>query len=169
MGDQGDGCIDIYIAVYKPSQGVYYHWVLALRISSSSKSGAWQLFEAIRKTSTSFAIMRRMVDPSRSHHCHGLHHVVSLRNVCLSDVLELVKAVKVPHHDAQWNCQDYVVDICDALVQNGFVNELHYLTTTWPGVNPFHGRQVVDFRNLGSKRDQDHIVSKESVQNTDPG
>jgi hypothetical protein len=158
--------IYLYIAVYEPSEGHYYHWAFAIYDSSAEASTEWCLFEAVRLNRTSFNTVARQIDPRTSSRCLPLHYVGAVYRSSLNDIIGIIQSIRAPANNANWDCQNYVTQICRELVDGGFVDADDYVGVTWPGVSPYHGYQELAFENRVQQRAGGGVVSEEYIEDS---
>lgn len=102
----------LFVAFYRPRYGNYQHW--ALYIESGQEHF---IFEVIGQ----HPIFKRnvvMADPKRSRSLRQLLFVAMICDDDIERVKSAAQDVSVDNQTAEWDCQDYVLDILDKLEED---------------------------------------------------
>ena len=128
--------VRLYIAVYNPSEGFYHHWAMAIHNEATNE---WHTYDAIRSYAGGpFVSQYLAVDPRNSARCRDpLVYVATCPSTSIDNIHGTIQGVAI--QSAQdWNCQNYVSDIINALIRNNLVTQAEY-NAAWDQVSPYYG------------------------------
>ncbi|THX69842.1 hypothetical protein D6D05_08854 [Aureobasidium pullulans] len=108
----------LFIAIYKSLEGNYYHWALHLQtphplvfeVIGSHPSFSPQLSHETPETS------------SRRDRLVGCIHVGDINTVDIEQLKEKINIQNVDKETVEWNCQDYVLEALESLVEECIVD-----------------------------------------------
>lgn len=103
--------LDLRVAISKPIWGEYYHW--GLDVFNEDEETRW-VVEALGEPHQ-FTASSDDYDPKSLPRSWKSIHVVRLNDVEIEDIQEVVETVSVRNDLAHWNCQNYVIEILNAL------------------------------------------------------
>lgn len=111
----------LYIAIYKPRYGNYKHWALFLESTESV------IFEVVGEQGA----FRKNTITGNSKNTTRHEKSILVADINEQDVPELKKVlsqVNVDNETMEWNCQDYVLDVLEALREDCIIDEddAHY-------------------------------------------
>ncbi|KAH7108678.1 hypothetical protein B0J13DRAFT_165771 [Dactylonectria estremocensis] len=116
-----DGAIELYCAVYTPRSGNHYHWAFVMYHSELG----WCLYEVVQQVDDGpFTAVFRQTDPRSSSRCLPLIHLGSMHADYARQLPAAINGITVPGEAAMWNCQDYVLEIWDAVLGIGAIDEV---------------------------------------------
>ncbi|KAG4430263.1 hypothetical protein IFR05_014259 [Cadophora sp. M221] len=149
--------LHLYIAVYTPSSGHYYHWAITI---FDEATGEWHTYEVIRSyESGPFATHYLEADPRSSTRCQPLVYLAGRPSTSLDTIIGIITGVLV-QADPRWDCQSYVVDIMNALERENLVTEEEH-QAAWGQVTGFYGYMEQDFGAQQPAADDERILSDE--------
>lgn len=108
----------LFIAIYKPLEGNYYHWALHLQTPHPL------VFEVTR-SHRSFSPQLSHETPETSSRRDRLVECISAGDIEIVDLEQLKEKINVQHVDnetVEWNCQDYVLEALESLVEECIVD-----------------------------------------------
>ncbi|THZ71420.1 hypothetical protein D6C84_10257 [Aureobasidium pullulans] len=108
----------LFIAIYKPLEGNYYHWALHLQTPHPL------VFEVTR-SHPSFSPQLSHETPETSSRRDRLVECISVGDIEIVDLEQLKEKINVQHVDnetVEWNCQDYVLEALESLVEECIVD-----------------------------------------------
>ncbi|GJN70096.1 hypothetical protein PLICBS_004148 [Purpureocillium lilacinum] len=113
--------LKLWCAIYYPQFGNYYHWAFAV---SDTADSAWHIFEVTQEVQDGpFTAVHRRTNPTRSQRCvQPLTYLGQMHEGNLSPMINQIRQITVPGEALSWNCQDYVIEIWDALLGAGIVS-----------------------------------------------
>ncbi|KJZ69839.1 hypothetical protein HIM_10767 [Hirsutella minnesotensis 3608] len=143
--------VDLYCAIYVPAFGNYYHWAFAMNHRQTRR---WHLFQVIQEEQGGpFIRNQRQVDPSSSASClQPLNYLGQMRVNCWDWLIQAVPAIAVPGEAESWNCQDYVMEIWELLLENGVIDEAAW-NHGYQAMLPYYGQ---DFGDQGGHDYDEH-------------
>ncbi|RDA91391.1 hypothetical protein CP533_6915 [Ophiocordyceps camponoti-saundersi (nom. inval.)] len=155
--------VDLYCAIYMPVFGNYYHWAFAMNHRQTRR---WHLFHVIQEEEGGpFTRNERQVDPSSSSSClQPLNHLGQMRIECWGWLIEAVPAIVVPGVAEPWNCQDYVIEIWELLLEYGVIDEAAW-NHGYQAMLPYYGQ---DFGDQG-ENDYDEYEDEEDGEDGEDG
>lgn len=105
-------CLELYVAFYVPSEGNYQHW--ALFLDDGAKSIIWE----VEGQHPNFERVERIGNPevSPGRRFRECIYVGDLLTDDLPDIRRVIQNVLVDNETFEWDCQEYVLDILEALV-----------------------------------------------------
>ncbi|KAG7123534.1 hypothetical protein HYQ46_009814 [Verticillium longisporum] len=115
--------VDLYCAIYTPHFGNYYHWAFATHNQATSQ---WHLFQVVQDEQDGpFRPEGRQTNPTNSERCHQpLTFLGQMHPGWWDTLVQQIGMIQVPGEGLGWNCQDYVMDIWDALQAGQMIDEL---------------------------------------------
>lgn len=120
--------LKIYAAIYEPSMGNYYHWAFAL---NNPVAEQWHLFQVIQdEEGGPFRPEYLHIDPETIERC--LLPLIPLGEMdqgWLQTLINGITQISVPGLAAEWNCQDYVMEIWGIARQHNMVSGDVYETS----------------------------------------
>lgn len=108
---------ELYIAMYKPRFGNYEHWALCLK-----DDGDWTIFEVIGQHGE-FKRNSLPMDPESSLRHKRNILVGTINKEAIPELLETMENVEIDNETTEWNCQDYVLEALDKLVEECVIDE----------------------------------------------
>ena len=151
--------LHLYIAVYTPSSGHYYHWAVTI---FDEATGEWHTYEVTRSYEDGpFTTRYLAVDPRNSTRCQPLVYLAGRSSDSLEDVVLAITGVPAQARRG-WDCQSYVVDVMHALESENLVTEEERLAA-WGQVAEFYGYIEEDFGGQQPAVDDERILSEEYV------
>jgi hypothetical protein len=111
----------LYIAIYKPRYGNYKHWALFLESTESL------VFEVVGEHGT-FQKNTIIGSPSSSTRHEKNILVADINEQDVPELKKVVSKVNVDNETMEWNCQDYVLEVLEALKEECIIDEddAHY-------------------------------------------
>lgn len=108
----------LFIAIYKPLEGNYYHWALHLQAPHPL------IFEVIGShPSLSPQIPNETPETSsRRDRLVEYIHVGDINTVDIEQLKEKINIQNVDKETVEWNCQDYVLEALESLVEECIVD-----------------------------------------------
>lgn len=106
----------VYIAIYKPRSGNYYHWALYV------KSKPPRIFEV---TGSHPDFERNIVESkpeSTNRHVESIE-VGDVNEGDMKEFRTIMNKVEVDNDTVDWNCQDFVLESLDALTEECVLDE----------------------------------------------
>ncbi|THZ71404.1 hypothetical protein D6C85_05313 [Aureobasidium pullulans] len=97
----------LFIAIYKPLGGNYYHWALHLQTPHPL------IFETSHETPETSSRRDRLVESI---------HVGDINTVDVEQLKEKINIQHVDNETVEWNCQDYVLEALESLVEECIVD-----------------------------------------------
>ncbi len=154
----------LYIAIYDPSEGHYYHQAITI---FDETTGEWHTYEVIRSyAGRPFTAHYLVVDPRSSNRCRQpLIYLTTQCSASLDIIIEVITGVLV-EADLNQDCQNYILDIINALRRDNFVSEAEY-QAAWAQAYPFYGYIQQDFGAQQPAADDQRILSEEYVYDSD--
>lgn len=117
--------LELYGAVYEPRSGNYYHW--AFVIKDPATRPPWHIFEVIQDEYDNYHPNYLQRDPTSTRRCHEpITYLGKMHPNWLETIVGRVQGIRVPGEVAQWNCQDYVMEIWDIVGECGMVEQETY-------------------------------------------
>lgn len=116
---------DLYVVMYRPTSGNYEHWALYL-----DNNGEHTTYE-VTDEHPNFKKNQTETRPQNSNRYLRSYKVGTINADDISAFRDEVTKAKVDNETVHWNCQDYVMEIVDALVMECIIDEDDYL-----GVKP---------------------------------
>ncbi|KAJ5689001.1 hypothetical protein N7462_003393 [Penicillium macrosclerotiorum] len=107
----------LYVAFYRPWEGNYTNW--ALYIDDENES---IIFEVLGQHPY-FKRNVRFTRPEYSADFLGKEYVGVIRRSDIPYIWNIAASVYVDNETVEWDCQDYVLDILDRLVDEFILNE----------------------------------------------
>lgn len=81
------------------------------------------VFEVVQEvTDGPFTQMQHDNDPKRSARCGPLEYLGRIDVRHMEGLVEITEAIQVPGESLHWNCQDYVLEIWDAMLYQGLID-----------------------------------------------
>lgn len=113
--------IEIYGAVYTPAFGNYYDWALAMYNPSTN---AWLVFQVTQEPDGGpFVPQITQRDPRSAPRCiTPLMSLGYVEEAWMVQLEQLIYGIQVPGEAASWNCQDYVLEIWEAMMECGMIS-----------------------------------------------
>lgn len=108
----------LFIAMYRPLEGNYYHWAfflqasrpLVFEVTGSHPSFSPQLSNETPETS------------SRRDRLFECIHVGDINTVDIEQLKEKINIQNVDNETVEWNCQNYVLEALESLVEEFIVD-----------------------------------------------
>jgi hypothetical protein len=156
--------LHLYIAVYQPSEGHYYHWAITI---FDEATGRWHTYEATRSYANGpFTLHYLAVDPRSSNRCRQpLTYLATRYSSALDTIIGVIRGVSV-QTDPNWNCQNYVLDIINTLKTENFVTDAEY-QAAWALAYPFYGYIEQEFGAPQPAANDQRVLSEEYVHDSD--
>lgn len=129
------GQMDLRIAIYRPAEGNYYHWAFVAYVIETQQ---FHLFEVTSQDGQPFQYTYRQTDPESSIRHEGSIPLAAVSQDWLRTVANTAQGIPVPGEGTEWNCQDYVMELWEALYQGGVVGLDEYENGR-SYVMPFYG------------------------------
>ncbi|KAM6508374.1 hypothetical protein FALCPG4_018241 [Fusarium falciforme] len=148
--------LNLYCAMYTPRFGNFYHWAFALYRPSTQ---TWLLLEVTQEDPESpFVPEARQVDPRSSRRClQPLTYLGQMNAGWMESLEEMVEQIPVPGEAASWNCQDYVMDIWEAMLGYGMIDQDTY-NEGYNRMLPYYGQDFggEEEENEGMEYEESH-------------
>ncbi|RDA84579.1 hypothetical protein CP532_1127 [Ophiocordyceps camponoti-leonardi (nom. inval.)] len=140
--------VNLYCAVYMPVLGNYYHWAFAMNHRQTRR---WHIFQVIQEEEGAPFIRNEcQADPNSSASClRPLKYLGQMRVECWDWLIQAVPAIAVPGVAASWNCQDYVMEIWELLLDYGVIDEAAW-NHGYRAMLPYYGQ---DFGDQGGEHE----------------
>ncbi|KAM0714519.1 hypothetical protein Q7P37_009815 [Cladosporium fusiforme] len=106
----------VYIAVYRPRDGNYYHWALYVKSTPS------KIFEVTGSHPNFERNIVQAKPESTNRHVENIE-VGDVSEGDMSEFYSIMRRVEVDNETVDWNCQDYVVEALEALVEECVIDE----------------------------------------------
>ncbi|OBS16508.1 hypothetical protein FPOA_12832 [Fusarium poae] len=114
------GAFELYCAIYQPRSGNYYHWAFAMYRPDLG----WGVFEVVQDEEDGpFRAVYRQTDPRSSLRCLPLIPLGYIHPDHAQGLAGHINGIQVPGESALWNCQDYVLEIWDLVLEVGAIDE----------------------------------------------
>lgn len=109
---------ELYVVFYRPQFGNYQHWALYLQ----TDNGDHIIFQVVGSHGTFQAeAIRKNPTASRGYLSQTL--LTTINSEELSVMQQVIQNVYVDNETIEWDCQDYVLEILDALEVECIVDE----------------------------------------------
>lgn len=83
-------------------------------------------------------------DPQRSSQCLPLRFLSKISAAYFDGVSRTIKNISLPKPQGDYNCQNYVIDVCRGLVRAGYVNASDFVATL-EELQVYQGEQKREF------------------------
>lgn len=110
---------DLRVAISKPLWGEYYHW--SLDVYDENQDTHW-VVEALGEPYC-FTASSDDYDPKSLPQWWKCIDISRLEHVEVEDLQGIIESVPIRNDLAYWNCQDYVIEILDALEEAELVKK----------------------------------------------
>ncbi|KAG6215061.1 hypothetical protein E4U34_005887 [Claviceps purpurea] len=159
--------VELHCAMYRPqsSKRNFYHWAFAIKQAVKSGKHRWQIFQvAQEKPDSPYKRNMRQVDPTSSTTCLKPLTLLGQMTADYWDwLIEAVEEIPVPGEADSWNCQDYVLEIWELLLDEGAINK-----DTWTeGYDPMLTCYGQDFGGGQDTYGTDESEEDEAVDEND--
>jgi hypothetical protein len=113
--------LQLYCASYSPYFGNFYHWAFSVFDPASEQ---WHVFEVIQDVENGpFRPEHRPVNPQKSIRCRRPLTLLGHMDPGWWDILvQQIGTISVPGEAESWNCQDYVIEIWEVMMESGMVD-----------------------------------------------
>ncbi|THZ36906.1 hypothetical protein D6C90_06866 [Aureobasidium pullulans] len=109
----------LFIAIYEPLEGNYYHWALHLQAPDSL------IFEVTGSHPSFSPQTSHETPPETSSRRDRLVESIHVGDINTVDIEQLKEKINIQHVDnetVEWNCQDYVLEALESLVEECIVD-----------------------------------------------
>jgi len=107
----------LYVAMYKPIEGNYEHWVLYL------ENGAEHTIYEVTGEHPSFSKNVTSGRPTSTNRHKRSIFVATVNSSDLPVLREVISGMQPDNSTVHWNCQDYVLEILEKLEEECVIDE----------------------------------------------
>lgn len=135
LSSKSSPVVDLHVVIYRPREGNYFHWAFH---TYNTKSDEHQVFQVegleneLERTVLTFnpeSFMRVVRQILVGH----------MREIDLKQAAQAIEEVEIQNEVATWDCQDYVIDIMDALDDIGLLGSFRKYEAVKKAVKKMRG------------------------------
>ncbi|KAG6056233.1 hypothetical protein E4U32_005832 [Claviceps aff. humidiphila group G2b] len=157
--------------MYQPqsSEGNFYHWAFAMKQAVKSGKHRWQIFQVVQeKPDKPYKRDMLQVDPTSSTTCLKPLTLLGQMTADYWDwLIEAVQEIPVPGETNSWNCQDYVLEIWELLL-DGYDRMLICYGQDFGGGQETDGTEESEEEEAVEENDGERkVLSEEFVYDSD--